>query len=139
MKREGRGELPSLSDRVADPRIVRAIEEAEGRRAHASLAAARYAVVAEWMHHLGISHRQRIVLGRVYSFSKNGDPFRMSLARAGGELGIDRDNLKHDLARLVEYGYLEKRSDGVRTPAAYYVDETACYDAALANGWVPRR
>lgn len=139
MKREGRGELPSLSDRNADPRMVKAIEEAEGRRAHAALESARYAVVAEWMHHLGISHRQRIVLGRVYSFSKNGDPFRMSLARAGRELGIDRDNLKHDLARLVESGYLEKRSEGVRTPASYYVNEIACYDAALANGWVPRR
>lgn len=139
MKREGRGELPSLSDRVADPRIVKAIEEAEGRRAHAALESARYAVVAEWMHHLGISHRQRIVLGRVYSFSAKGDPFRMSLARAGRELGIDRDNLKHDLANLVELGYLEKRADGARTPAVYYVDETACYEAALANGWVPRR
>jgi hypothetical protein len=58
--------------------------------------------------YLPITWRQKAVMGRVYSFqcttNKDGTPgeFRMSLATAGKDLNITRDNLKNDLRQLVE-------------------------------------
>ena len=91
--------------------------------------------------YLPITWRQRAVMGRVYSFqcttNKDGTPgeFRMSLATAGKDLNIDRDNLKSDLHQLVELGFLTKRSNGARKPATYLVDEVICVVEARRNGW----
>ena len=86
--------------------------------------------------YLPITWRQKAVMGRVYSFqcttNKDGTPgeFRMSLATAGKDLNITRDNLKNDLRQLVELGLLTKRSNGARKPATYLVDEVVCVTEA---------
>ena len=91
--------------------------------------------------YLPITWRQKAVMGRVYSFqcttNKDGTPgeFRMSLATAGKDLNITRDNLKKDLRQLVELGFLTKRSNGARKPATYLVDEVVCVTEARRNGW----
>lgn len=91
--------------------------------------------------YLPITWRQKAVMGRVYSFqcttNKDGAPgeFRMSLATAGKDLNITRDNLKNDLRQLVELGFLTKRSNGARKPATYFVDEVVCVTEARRNGW----
>lgn len=59
----------------------------------------------------------------------------MSLATAGKDLNIERDNLKNDLRQLVELGFLTKRSNGTRKPATYLVDEVVCVTEARRNGW----
>ena len=92
--------------------------------------------------YLPITWRQKAVMGRVYSFqcttNKDGTPgeFRMSLATAGKDLNITRDNLKNDLRQLVELGFLTKRSNGARKPATYLVDEVVCVTEARRNGSV---
>ena len=61
--------------------------------------------------YLPITWRQKAVMGRVYSFqcttNKDGTPgeFRMSLATAGKDLNITRDNLKNDLRQLVRSAF----------------------------------
>lgn len=91
--------------------------------------------------YLPITWRQKAVMGRVYSFqcttNKDGTPgeFHMSLANAGKDLNITRDNLKNDLRQLVELGFLTKRSNGARKPATYLVDEVVCVTEARRNGW----
>lgn len=72
------------------------------------------------MNHLPLTHRQHTVLGRIYSFqcSTNEDgsqgEHRMSIANGAKELGIDRDNMKKDLQRLTELGFIVKSSNGER-------------------------
>ena len=125
-----------LSD---EQRMIATIREAEARRAREAFADATFAKVAEWMHYLGVSRRQVIVLAQVYSFSGDGKEFYMSLGRAGKLLRIDRDNIKHDLSLLVDKGFLIKRVNGPRKPASYLVNDVACYKAAVENGWIPPR
>lgn len=102
---------------------------------------AAFARIPIWAFFLPVTRRQQIVLGRIYSFqcttNKDGAPgeFRMSLATAGKDLNITRDNLKNDLRQLVELGFLTKRSNGARKPATYFVDEVVCVTEARRNGW----
>lgn len=102
---------------------------------------AAFSRIPIWAFFLPITRRQQIVLGRIYSFqcttNKDGTPgeFRMSLATAGKDLNITRDNLKNDLRQLVELGFLTKRSNGARKPATYLVDEVVCVTEARRNGW----
>lgn len=102
---------------------------------------AAFARIPIWAFFLPVTRRQQIVLGRIYSFqcttNKDGSPgeFRMSLATAGKDLNITRDNLKNDLRQLVELGFLTKRSNGARKPATYLVDEVVCVTEARRNGW----
>lgn len=100
-----------------------------------------FARMHDWMCYLPISWRQRAIVARVYSFQstrdKDGNPheFRMSLASGARELGIDRTNLKKDLGKLTEQGYLVKRSNGPRTPFSYSVNVLFCLTVAVANGY----
>lgn len=102
---------------------------------------AAFARIPIWAFFLPVTRRQQIVLGRIYSFqcttNEDGTPgeFRMSLATAGKDLNITRDNLKKDLRQLVELGFVTKRSNGTRKPATYLVDEVVCVTEARRNGW----
>lgn len=88
------------------------------------------------MNHLPLTHRQRTVLGRIYSFqcSTNEDgsqgEYRMSIANGAKELGIDRDSMKIDLQRLTELGFTVKCSNGERRPSTRLVDEVVCITEA---------
>lgn len=102
---------------------------------------APFARVSLWMNYLPLTHRQRTILGRIYSFqcstNKDGSQgeYRMSIANGAKELGIDRDNMKKDLQRLTELGFIVKRSNGERRPSTRLVDEVVCMTEARKNGY----
>lgn len=116
-------------------------EVARAKRRVEAASKTPFARMHDWMCYLPISWRQRAVLARVYSFQntkdKDGNPheYRMSLASGARELGIDRTNLKKDLGKLTEQGYLDKRSNGPRTPFSYSVNVLLCLTVAAANGY----
>lgn len=100
---------------------------------------ARVPVLVFW---LPISPSERLVLGRVYSYqlttNRSGKQaeYRMSLDRGAAELGLSKRWMQQSLYRLVKMGLLRRERNGNR-PSTYTVDEAACYDMAVANGWVP--
>lgn len=128
--------LKACAQRVAQTVSAKTRDETIAKARNAA-----FARIPIWAFFLPVTRRQQIVLGRVYSFqcttNKDGTPgeFRMSLATAGKDLNIERDNLKNDLRQLVALGFLTKRSNGARKPATYLVDEVVCVTEARRNGW----
>lgn len=142
------GRLTGLAESMS-PRLQRAtgtlISGLAAREREALSKAARSAPFAReslWMMFLPITRRQMTAMARIYSFqltkTKDGQPgeYRMSLANGAAELNIDRDHFKNDLRELVAMGFLIKRSNGLRRPATYTVDEVACLVVAQQNGYI---
>lgn len=130
------------NDAKLPPKLKKAIEENERRRAEEEARNAPFARVALWMLYLPISRRQQLTLGRIYSFqctqNKDGSQaeYRMSLANGARELKMaNRAELQKDLNRLLALGFIVKRSNGPRSPATYVVDEAACMKAAKEAGY----
>lgn len=124
------------------PQLKKAMEENERRMLEQEARQAHFSRVSLWMYWLPISRRQREVLGRIYSFqcttNKDGSQgeFRMSLASGAKELRMyDRTEFKEDVSKLVQLGFVVKRSNGPRTPSTYLVDEVACMKAAKEAGY----
>lgn len=142
--------LREQAQEIDNPKL-KAVAEREAKRIEederaAKIAAARnapFSRVALWMQYLDLTQRERITLGRIYSFQcstgKDGAPmeYRISLSRGAEELGMyDRAELKGVLNRLVGLGFVVKRSNGDRKPPTYLVDEVACIDKARENGYL---
>lgn len=97
---------------------------------------APYSRLPDWIHNLDLERVPQVVLGRIFSFQCAGGEFRMSLKKAAELLGIgSRGNMQRALEKLLAEGYIVKKSNGLRTPASYLVDEFACMKAAKENGW----
>ena len=126
---------------AADERMRQTFAARERDEKIKSARDATFCRVPLWSFYLPITTRQRVVLGRIYSFqcttNKDGSQgeYRMSLSNGGNELRIDRRNFKRDIDRLVSLGFVVKRSNGARHPATYTVDEVVCLDEARRNGW----
>lgn len=140
--------LKAQADEFEDPALRAAAKKVAQAQAAKTrdemISAARNAPFARaslWMNYLPLTHRQRIILGRIYSFqcstNKDGSQgeYRMSIANGAKELGIDRDNMKKDLQKLTELGFIVKRSNGERRPATRLVDEVVCMTEARKNGY----
>lgn len=132
-------ENPAMKDRARQ--VARSVS---AKARDEMISAARGAVFtreAIWMEWLGLTHRERKVLGRIYSFqctnNKDGSvgEYRMSLANGANELRLDKANLQKILNKLVQLGFVIKRSNGPRTPATYLVDEVVCMTEARRNGY----
>lgn len=95
-----------------------------------------------WAFHLGLTRREQIVLGRIYSFQCTGSSdgkkhgLRMSLSSIAKELDMsDRRDALRVLDSLVTKGFVVKKSNGPKRPFTYFVDEVACLKAAIKNGY----
>jgi len=88
-----------------------------------------------WMLWLPITYRQAQALGLVYTSQYDEGEFRMSLREAGRILNIDRANLRRDLHKLMQLGFLKRESNGNSRPATYLVDVVACMVEARRNGF----
>lgn len=142
-------QLMTQAEGIENPKL-REITQRQARTISAktrdeTIAAARssaFARIPMWAFFLPITRRQQIVLGRIYSFqcttNKDGSPgeYRMSLSTGAHELAMaNRAEMQKDLQRLISQGFVIKRSNGVRKPATYLVDEVVCVTEARRNGW----
>lgn len=101
-----------------------------------------FARVPIWMFYLPITAREKLLLGRIYSFQftadKAGKPhqFSMSLARTSKQLNLsDRGKVGKMLRTLVEGGYLLKKPQGRGKSPVYEVNEVFCVQVAVDQGW----
>ena len=134
-------ENPKL--RATTERIAENLAQREREEMISAARAAHFCRVPFWAFFLkGVSKRQMLVLGRVYSFqctaSKDGTggEFRMKLEDAAKELNFyDGHELARDLRKLTKLGFLTKTSEGGPKTATYLVDEVACMTEARRNGY----
>lgn len=102
---------------------------------------AKFSRLADWMHYLGVSRRDREVLAKIYSFQtsynkgQSEQSFHMSLSTMGKVLHVDRANIQKTLKNLLDSGMIVKESNGARKPATYRLDERRCMLIAICNGY----
>lgn len=102
---------------------------------------AKFSRLADWMHYLGVTRRDREVLAKIYSFQtsynkgQSEQSFHMSLSTMGKVLHIDRANVQKTLKSLLDSGMIIKESNGARKPSTYRLDERRCMLIAISNGY----
>ena len=126
---------PDPDAKMALERQARELSEVARKELEKEAFQARSAWVPDWFHALDMSLRHKLICGRVLSFQRANTDFHMSLQTMADTLGMDRKNLKRELSKLVDAGWLERYSNGDRVPASYVFNVAWAYQVALDNGW----